>query len=143
MLSLSGETATNIAMTLSVRRQNYTQNCFKSFEIDLQMESKIDPETIKIQAPGTVLEPSGDPLGRLGVSGGGFLRIWWRFLAKLGRRWAQDGRKMGQVGSKFRPRWAMMAPRSPSWAKFGSFWGGSWEHFWSPFSRSLEKIAEV
>ena len=65
MLSLSGETATNIAMTL-----NYTQNCVKSFEIDLHMESNIDPETIKIQAPGTVLEPSGDPLGRLGVSGG-------------------------------------------------------------------------
>ena len=40
-------------------------NCVKSFEIDLQMESKIDPETIKIQ-----LEPSGDPLGGLGVSGG-------------------------------------------------------------------------
>ena len=70
MLSLSGETATNIAMTLSVRRQNYTQNCVKSFEIDLQMESKIESETIKIQAPGAVLEPSGDPLGRLGVSGG-------------------------------------------------------------------------
>ena len=34
------------------------------------MESKIDPETIKIQAPGAVLEPSGDPLGGLGVSGG-------------------------------------------------------------------------
>ena len=33
------------------------------------MESKIDPETIKIQAPGAVLEPSGDPLGGLGVSG--------------------------------------------------------------------------
>ena len=52
------------------------------------------------------------------------MKIWWRFLAKLGRRWAQDGRKTGQVGSKFRPRWAMMAPRSPSWAKFGSFGGG-------------------
>ena len=45
-------------------------NCVKSFEIDLQMESKIEHETIKIQAPGAVLEPSGDPLGRLGVSGG-------------------------------------------------------------------------
>ena len=72
MLSLSGETATNIAMTLSVRRQNDIQNCVKSLEIDLQMESKIDPETIKIQAPGAVLEPSGDPLGGLGVSGGVF-----------------------------------------------------------------------
>ena len=39
------------------------------------------------------------------------VQVWWRFLAKLGRRWAQDGRKMGQVGSKLRPRWAMIAPR--------------------------------
>ena len=70
MLSLSGETAKNIAMTLSVRKQNNTQNCVKPFETDLQIESKIDPETIKIHAPGTVLEPSGDRLGRLGVSGG-------------------------------------------------------------------------
>ena len=43
-------------------------NSVKSFEIGLQMESKI--EIIKIQAPGAVLEPSGDPLGRLGVCGG-------------------------------------------------------------------------
>ena len=42
----------------------------ESFEIGLQMKFKIDPKTIKIQAPGAVLEPSGDPLGRLGVSGG-------------------------------------------------------------------------
>ena len=48
--------------------------------------------------------------------------IWWRFLAKLGRRWAQDGRKMGQVGSKLRPRRAMLAPR------LGAF-GRSWEYF--------------
>ena len=40
-------------------------NCLLSFT-----ESKIDPETIEIQAPGAVLEPSADPLGRLGVSGG-------------------------------------------------------------------------
>ena len=64
--------------------------------------------------------------------------IWWRFLAKLGRRWAQDGRKMGQVGSKLRPRWAMMAPRSPSWAKFGSFWGGPGSIF-GHFFRNLWK----
>ena len=51
------------------RKAATVANCVKSFEIDLQIESKIDPETIKIQVPGTVLEPSGDPLGRLGVSG--------------------------------------------------------------------------
>ena len=80
------------------------------------MRSQIDPETIKNQAAGAVLELSGAPwvvLGCLGalleISGA----IWWRFLAKLGRRWAQDGRKMGQVG-KLRPRCAMMALRWPS-----------------------------
>ena len=31
---------------------------------------------------------------------------------------------MGQVGSKLRPRWAMMAPRWPSRAQFGSFLEG-------------------
>ena len=36
----------------------------------LKMRSKIDPETMKIQAPGAALEPSGDPLGGLGVSWG-------------------------------------------------------------------------
>ena len=91
------------------------------------MRSKIDPETMKIQAPGSVLESSGDPLGGLSVSGAlleisGAIR--WRFLMKVGRSWAQDGRKMGQVGSKLRPRWAMMAPRWPSWVQFGSFLGG-------------------
>ena len=50
--------------------------------------------------------------------------IWLRFLAKLGRRWSQDGRKMGQVVNKLRPRGAMMAPRWPSWGQFGSFLGG-------------------
>ena len=35
-----------------------------------KMRSTIDPETMKIQAPGAVLEPSGDPLDGLGVSGG-------------------------------------------------------------------------
>ena len=90
------------------------------------MRSEIDPKTMKIQAPGAVLDHSGDPLGGLGVSGALLefaAAIWRRFLAKLGRRWAQDGRKMGQVGSKLRPRWAMMAPRWPSWAQFGSFLG--------------------
>ena len=49
--------------------QHGVANCIKSFEIDLQMESKIDPETIEIEALGAVLEPSGDSLGRLGMSG--------------------------------------------------------------------------
>ena len=61
---------------------------------------------MKIQAPGAVLEPSGEPLGGLGVCGD-----FWR-------RWSQDGRKMGQVGSNLRPRWAMMAQDS----HLGAFW---------------------
>ena len=55
---------------MCIRDRYRVAKCVKSFEIDLQMESKIDPETMKIEAPGAVLEPSGDPLGRLGVSGG-------------------------------------------------------------------------
>ena len=65
-------------------------------------------------SPGAVLEPLATPwvvLGCLGalleISGA----IWWRFLAKLARRWAHDRRKMDEVGSKLRPRWAMIASR--------------------------------
>ena len=51
--------------------------------------------------------------------------IWWRFLAKLGRRSAQDGAKIGQVGPK-------MGHDSAKMTMLGSVWellGGSWEHF--------------
>ena len=80
------------------------------------MRSEIDPQTMKILVPGAVLEPSGDLTSWVVLESLGALleisgAIWWRFLAKLGRRWAQDGRKMGQVGSKLRSRWAMIAPR--------------------------------
>ena len=78
------------------------------------MRFKIDPETMKIHAPGLSWSPLAKPwvvLGSLGalleISGA----IWWRFLAKLGRRWAQDGRKMGQVGCKLHPRWATITPK--------------------------------
>ena len=96
---------------------------------------------MKIWAPGLSWSPLATlwvVLGCLGalleVSGA----IWWRFLAKLGRRWAQDGRKMGQVGSKLRPRWAMIAPRWPCWAQFGSFWEGPGSIF-HDFFRDLGK----
>ena len=106
------------------------------------MESKIDPGTIKIQAPGAVLEASGDPLGGLGVSGGASLDFW-RDLAEI----------FGEVGAKMVPRWTQPGP---SWqqvapkmghdgakmAILGSVWelfGWSWDHLWSLFSRSLEK----
>ena len=45
---------------------------------------------------------------------------------------------MGQVGSKLKPRWAMMAPRSSSWFKFGSFCGGRGSIF-GHFFRDLWK----
>ena len=48
------------------------------------MESKIDPKTIKIQAPGAVLEPSGDPLGGLGVSEGASCDFWRDLVEILG-----------------------------------------------------------
>ena len=88
------------------------------------MKSEIDPETIKILVPGAVLEASGDPwvvLGSLGALLEITDAIWWRFFAKLGRRWAEDERKMNQVGSKLRSRLAILAPGWPCWAQFGSF----------------------
>ena len=94
-------------------RQGGHEELKERLQKKLLMTSKIDPETIKIQTPGAVLEPSGDPvvLGSLGalleISGA----IWWKNLEKLGRRWTQDGQKIGQVGGKLRPRWAMIAPR--------------------------------
>ena len=69
MLSLSGETATNIAMTLSVRRQNYTENCVKSFEIDLQIESKIDAKPLKFRLQGLSWSPLATPWVVLGCLG--------------------------------------------------------------------------
>ena len=55
---------------------------------------------MKIQAPRRVLELSGDPLGGLGalleVSGA----IFWRFSAKMGPRWTQDGPSRQQVAPK-------------------------------------------
>mgnify|MGYP003326944651 CR=1 FL=1 len=46
---------------------------------------------------------------------------------------------MGQVGSKLRPRWAMMAPRWPSWAQFGPSLGPGgpvWTRWPGPGQRS-------
>ena len=57
------------------------------------MWSEIDPETMKIQGPGAVLELSGDPLGRLRVSGGDS-SDFWRDLVEI----------FGEVGAKMVPR---------------------------------------
>ena len=101
------------------------------------MKSEIEPEFIKILVPTLSWSPLVIPwvvLWSLGVlleiSGA----IWWRFLAKLGRRWSQDGHKMGQVGSKLRPRWAVL-----SLAAFGTVLGA----FWVTFLAIFGKMAEV
>ena len=71
------------------------------------MKSKIDPKTMNIVVPGAVLEPSGDPLGGLGVSGGASSDFWRDLVeifgevgAKMGPRWGQDGPSWQQVGPK-------------------------------------------
>ena len=66
----------------------------------------------------------------------GFLGRFLRFLArsggevgaKMGPRWTQDG-----------PSWQQVAPKMGHDGAKIVLLGGSWEHFWSPFSRSLEK----
>ena len=59
--------------------------------------------------PGMVLGDLGAPFGVRRV-------IFKEFLRRLARRWAQDGRSWGKVGSKLRPRWAKIAPSWRSWA---------------------------
>ena len=83
----------------------------------------------------------GMVLGDLGALFGVLRAIFKEFLRRLARRWAQDGRSWGQVGSKLRPRWAMIAPSWRSWAQLGRFW----EHFGTILahgldSRNLQKL---
>ena len=54
--------------------------------------------------PGMVLGDLGAPFGVRRV-------IFKEFLRRLARRWAQDGRSWGQVGSKLRPRWAKIVAK--------------------------------
>ena len=92
------------------------------------MRSKIDPRNHESfgprGCPGALWRPPGWSWGLWGRFLNFLPRFGGDFLAKLGRRCAQDGCKMGQVGSKLRQRLAMMAPRLPSWGQFGSFLGG-------------------
>ena len=64
----------------------------------MKMRSEIDPETMKIQGPGAVLEPFGDPQGRLRVSGGAS-SDFWRDLVEI----------FGEDGPKMDARWAKLA----------------------------------
>ena len=63
------------------------------------------------------------------------MRIWWRFLAKMGPRWTQDGPSWQQLAPKMGHDGAKMAILSSVWELLGR----SWEHFWSLFLRSLKK----
>ena len=62
------------------------------------MRSEIDPKTMKFLIPGAILEPSGDPLGGLGVSGGAS----GDFCCDLVEIFGEDGPKMDA-------RWAKLA----------------------------------
>ena len=90
--------------------------------------------------PGMVLGDLGAPFGVLRA-------IFKEFLRRLARRWAQDGRSWGQVGSKLRPRWAKIAPSWRSWAQLGRFWehvgsilGVFWHMGW--MAENLQKHKE-
>ena len=94
---------------------------------------------MKIQAPGAVLELSGDPLGGLGalleVAGA----ILWRFSAKMGPRWTQDG-----------PRWQQVAPKMghdgakmPILVSVWELLGGAGSIFFTFFAISRAEMFEM
>ena len=95
----------------------------------LKNEVRNRPKNHEILIPGAILEPSGDPLGGLGVSGGAsgdfcseLVEIFGEVGAKMGPRWRQDGPSWQQVGPK-------MGHDSAKMTMLGSVWellGGSW-----------------
>ena len=107
------------------------------------MGSKIDPETIEIQAPGAVLKPSGDPLPWvvlrcLGVLLDDFVGIFGEVGAKMGPRWTQDGPSWQQVPPKMGHDGAKMAILVSVWELSGG--PGA---FLVTFFAILGKMAEV
>ena len=67
------------------------------------MRSEIDPETMKIQGPGAVLQPLATPwvvLGCLGALLEDLVEIFGEVGAKMGPRWTQDGPSWQQVPPK-------------------------------------------
>ena len=89
------------------------------------MESKIDTKPLKFRLQGLSWSRR-------------FLAIWWRFLTKLRRRWSQDGRKMGQVGSKLCPKMGHDSQDDHVGVSLGVF-GKVLQAFLITFLRSLEK----
>ena len=99
--------------------------------IGVQSEAWRDKKSMKMMAWrlrnrgklwfGRVSEGLGAPLGVHGA-------IFWKFLQKLGRRWAQDGRswrqvapKMGHDSAKLGQDGAKMGSFSSTWEVLGTF----------------------
>ena len=64
------------------------------------------------------------------------MEIFGEVGAKMGPRWTQDGPSWQQVTPKMGHDGAKMALLASVWEALG----GSWEQFWSLFSRSWEKL---
>ena len=83
---------------------------------------------------GRVLEGLGAPLGI-------HVAIFWKFLQKLGRRWAQDGRNWRQVAPKMGHDSAKVGQDGAKMVSFRSTWevlGWFWEHFWVIWAHGLD-----
>ena len=77
------------------------------------------------------------------MSGGASGGFWCDLVELFKRIWGEDGPKLDQDG----PSWQQVVPKmghdSAQMTVLGSVWEflqWSWEHFRSPFSRSLEKV---
>ena len=83
---------------------------------------------------GRVLEGLGAPLGI-------HVAIFWKFLQKLGRRWAQHGRNWRQVVPKMGHDSAKVGQDGAKMVSFRSTWevlGWFWEHFWVIWAHGLD-----
>ena len=83
---------------------------------------------------GRVLEGLGAPLGI-------HVAIFWKFLQKLGRRWAQDGRNWRQVAPKMGHDSAKVGQDGAKMVSFSSTWEvleWFWEHFWVIWAHGLD-----
>ena len=83
---------------------------------------------------GRVLESLGAPLGIHAA-------IFWNFLQKLGRRWAQDGRNWRQVAPKMGHDSAKVGQDGAKMVSFSSTWEvleWFWEHFWVIWAHGLD-----
>ena len=66
------------------------------------------------------------------------MRIWWRFLAKMGPRWTQDGPSWQQVAPKMGHDGAKMAILRSVWELFGGVLGPLMVIFFEIFAKMAE-----